>query len=161
MKQKVFFIVCIKFHGCFLESTNYYDGLFNRVIKKNSDKRHMALKQQHTVQDSRNGDKQHKDGLKLTAAEKNANTIVKLTDSNMALTSSIRKMTSFVIQTREIHNSPKRACLNVCRLTIYGIPMWIHAFLSLFTGYQASNSSYNISLVEKSGVARAVVEVSC
>ena len=48
MKQKVLFIVCIKFHGCFLESTNYYDtikynmacliglgclgyGLFNRV----------------------------------------------------------------------------------------------------------------------------------
>ena len=112
MKQKVFFIVCIKFHGCFLESTNYYDGLFNRVIKKNSDKRHMALKQQHRVQDSRNGDKQHKDGLKLTATEKNANTIVELTDGNMALTSSIRKMTSFVIQTRDIHNSPKRALLN-------------------------------------------------
>ena len=38
--------------------------------------------------------------------------------------------------------------------------MWMYALLSLFTGHQASNSSYNISLVEKSGVARAVVEVS-
>ena len=40
--------------------------------------------------------------------------------------------------------------------------MWMYALVSLFTGHQASNSSYKyISLVEKSGVARAVVEVSC
>ena len=38
--------------------------------------------------------------------------LVLLTDGNMALTSSICKMTSFVIQTRDIHNSPKRAWLN-------------------------------------------------
>ena len=95
--------------------------------------------------------------------EKTANTtIVKLTDSNMA-SSSIREMTAFLIQTRDIRNPPKKASIaNVCRITIYCIPNECECMhFYLFPGYQASNSSYNISLVEKSGVARAVVEVSC